>query len=115
VVKVRGVMSPDDLDRWRKGVRLDDGVTLPADVKLLRHESGKTWLELTIREGRNRQVRRMTAAVGCPTLRLIRWSVGPWALEDLVPGRSRVASAADVETFMKESKSSHEKKPKKQK
>ncbi len=49
------------------------------------------WLEITLREGRNRQVRRMTAAVGLPTLRLIRWSVGPWTLADMAPGESRWA------------------------
>src|SRR6476620_7678958 len=56
VLKVKGVMKPDDVDRWRKGVRLEDGMTLPADVNLIRHENDKTWLELTIREGRNQQI-----------------------------------------------------------
>jgi len=130
LVQVEGDTTRAALTALRAGVRLNDGMTLPAKAEIVAEPSWlwpreppirfrkhipTSWLELTIREGRNRQVRRMTAAVGCPTLRLIRWSVGPWALEDLVPGRSRVASAADVETFMKESKSSHEKKPKKQK
>jgi 23S rRNA pseudouridine2457 synthase len=57
------------------------------------------WLKLTIKEGRNRQVRRMTAAVGHPTLRLIRWSVGPWSIEDLKPGEWREVALADVERF----------------
>jgi 23S rRNA pseudouridine2457 synthase len=51
------------------------------------------WLSLTIREGRNRQVRRMTAAVGLPTLRLVRWSVGEWSLEGIAPGEVREARA----------------------
>jgi len=59
------------------------------------------WLQLTIREGRNRQVRRMTAAVGLPTLRLIRWSVGPWTLAGLAPGQWCEASTDTVHTFMR--------------
>jgi len=55
------------------------------------------WLELTIREGRNRQVRRMTAAVGHPTLRLVRWRVGPWDLEGLPPGAWRRVRAAALD------------------
>jgi 23S rRNA pseudouridine2457 synthase len=58
-------------------------------------------LQLTIREGRNRQVRRMTAAIGLPTLRLIRWSVGSWNLESLAPGESRRATAESVDAFMR--------------
>ena len=66
--------SPKDLDRWRKGVELEDGVTLPAKLKLLRHEGDKTWIEVTIREGRNQQLRRMGEATGFPVMRLARVS-----------------------------------------
>jgi 23S rRNA pseudouridine2605 synthase len=72
VLKVKGLMSPDDVEVWRKGVRLEDGVTLPADAKLLRHEGDKTWLELTIREGRNQQFRRWGEATGFRVRRLAR-------------------------------------------
>jgi 23S rRNA pseudouridine2457 synthase len=99
-VQVEG--EPDDaaLDRLRKGVILNDGLTRPAEAERIdppaiwprtppirvRRAIPDTWLALTIREGRNRQVRRMTAAIGHPTLRLIRWSMGDWTLGDLAPG-----------------------------
>ncbi len=99
---------PDDaaLGAWRRGVMLKDGMTRPAEARLLpaepdwlwprdppvrfRKSVPTAWLELTIREGRNRQVRRMTAAVGHPTLRLIRTHVGEWCLDGLAPGATRV-------------------------
>ena len=86
---------------------LNDGPTLPAEVRLLeepelwernppvrfRKSVPTAWLELVIREGRNRQVRRMTAAVGLPTLRLVRVRIGPWALEGMAPGEWREVPA----------------------
>lgn len=89
VLKVKGVMTPDDLDRWRKGVRLEDGMTLPAEAKLLRHEGDKTWIELTIREGRNQQIRRMGEATGFPVMRLARVAFAEISGEGLAPGRWR--------------------------
>lgn len=89
VLKVKGAMSPDDLARWQKGVRLEDGMTLPADAKLLRHEGDKTWLELTIREGRNQQIRRMGEATGFPVMRLARVAFAEISSEGLAPGRWR--------------------------
>jgi 23S rRNA pseudouridine2457 synthase len=101
--QVEGAPSPEQLQRLRTGVELNDGRTLPAQVRLLdepqlweRHPPVRfrktvptQWLELVIHEGRNRQVRRMTAAVNLPTLRLVRVKVGPWELEDLQPGQWR--------------------------
>jgi 23S rRNA pseudouridine2457 synthase len=89
----------------RRGVMLKDGPTRPAEVERIddpalwprvppirvRATIPDCWLRLTIREGRNRQVRRMTAAVGHPTLRLIRWRIGDWTLDGLAPGAWRVA------------------------
>ncbi len=94
---------PDDkaLALLRRGVKLKDGMTAPAGARLAeepdwlwtreppirsRKNIPTTWLELTITEGRNRQVRRMTAAVGHPTLRLVRVSIGAWSLDGLRPG-----------------------------
>jgi 23S rRNA pseudouridine2457 synthase len=105
LVQVEG--EPDDvaLDRLRTGVDLNDGPTRPALVEQIdapalwlrdppiRHRANipDRWLKLTIREGRNRQVRRMTAAVGLPTLRLVRWSIGEWTIADLPIGEWRIA------------------------
>lgn len=89
VLKVKGVMTPDDVDVWRKGVRLEDGMTLPAEAKLLRHEGDKTWLELTIKEGRNQQIRRMGEATGFPVMRLARIAFAEISAEGLAPGRWR--------------------------
>ena len=99
-VQVEGEPSPEQLQQLRDGVQLNDGPTLPAEARLLetpklwprnppvrfRKSVPTAWLELVIREGRNRQVRRMTAAVGLPTLRLVRVRIGPWGLDGLQPG-----------------------------
>lgn len=109
LVQVEGTPTEAALARLRHGLELADGPTLPARARLARQPEWlwprdppvrfrKTvpdaWLELEIREGRNRQVRRMTAAVGLPTLRLIRTVVGPHRLEDLAPGQYRVLDRA---------------------
>src|SRR5690606_2792383 len=96
VVKVKGAMTPDDLDVWRSGVRLEDGMTLPAQAKMLRHEGDKTWIELTIREGRNQQIRRMGEATGFPVMRLARVSFAGIDLEGLPPGRWRAMTRDEL-------------------
>ena len=105
-VQVEGRPDATALTALRDGVELKDGRTRPAQAELVdtpgwlwprtppirvRKSVPDCWLRLTITEGRNRQVRRMTAAVGHPTLRLIRWSVADWTLEGLQPGRWRDA------------------------
>jgi 23S rRNA pseudouridine2457 synthase len=106
LVQVEGTPREQQLSDLRQGVVLNDGPTLPADANLLgaapawlwprdppvrfRKSVPDAWLRLTIREGRNRQVRRMTAAVGLPTLRLVRERVGDIALDGLAPGATRV-------------------------
>jgi 23S rRNA pseudouridine2605 synthase len=89
VLKVKGLMTDEDLDRWREGVELDDGKTLPAEVRLLRHEEDKTWFEVTLREGRNQQIRRMGEATGFPVMRLARTSFAGITSEGLRPGAWR--------------------------
>jgi 23S rRNA pseudouridine2457 synthase len=106
-VQVEGIATDDALAKLRGGVVLNDGPTLPADARAIeppawlwprtppirvRKTVPDSWIELTIREGRNRQVRRMTASVGLPTLRLIRIAIGPYALDGLVPAQWREVS-----------------------
>lgn len=100
LVQVEGDPQEADLERLRQGVRLKDGMTLPADVAGIaapdlwprdppirqRKAIPDSWIRITIREGRNRQVRRMTAAIGYPTLRLVRWSIGDWTVAGIDPG-----------------------------
>jgi len=89
VVKVRGRMEDEDLDRWRKGVELEDGKTLPAHVRCMRYEEERTWLEVTIHEGRNQQIRRMGDATGFFVMRLARISFAGITSDDLRPGQWR--------------------------
>lgn len=102
-VQVEGEPDEAALERLRQGVVLNDGHTLPAGAERIadpalwprdppvrfRKSVPDCWLRITLREGRNRQVRRMTAAVGHPTLRLVRWSISEWTLEGLAPGEWR--------------------------
>lgn len=109
LVQLEGEIPPEALDQLCAGIELNDGMTKPAKVKKItvpsigskavtprnppirsRENIPTSWIELTIAEGRNRQVRRMTAAVGFPTLRLIRIAIGPWHLGDLKAGEHRL-------------------------
>jgi 23S rRNA pseudouridine2605 synthase len=102
IVKVDGVMDTRHLQSWGQGVELEDGKTLPAKVSLLRHEDGKTWLELTIKEGRNQQIRRMGEATGFPVMRLARSSFAGVTSEGIRPGTWRPLTTAELTTLRKE-------------
>lgn len=105
LVQIEGDVTDDALEQLRRGVRLKDGMTLPAEAEQIddpdlwsrdppvrfRKTVPDSWIKLTIREGRNRQVRRMTAAVGFPTLRLVRWSIGEWSVDGIASGEWRDA------------------------
>ncbi len=103
-VQVEGIPGEESFKRLRKGILLKDGITKPAIVKLIeepkiwnrippiryRKNISTSWIELKIIEGKNRQVRRMTAAIGHPTLRLIRYSIGDWSINNLKPGDYKI-------------------------
>jgi pseudouridine synthase len=114
LAQVERVPTPEALEALQRGVELSDGPTRPAGARLLveppslpdrpvpvrfRKNVPTAWIELTLREGRNRQVRRMTAAVGFPTLRLVRVAIGRVTLDDLAPGKWRDLTDAEVETL----------------
>lgn len=110
-VQVEGEVGEEALQRLREGVALRDGATRPALAHRIPEPAGlwprvppirvrkaipDAWIELTIGEGRNRQVRRMTAAVGLPTLRLVRHRIGPWNIGGLAPGAWREGDPAAI-------------------
>ena len=110
-VQVEGVPSDDALAALASGVSLRDGLARAIDAQAIPEPAGiwpreppirvrkaipTAWIAITLDEGRNRQVRRMTAAVGLPTLRLIRWSIGPWSVTGLSPGEWRTVPVEDA-------------------
>ena len=124
-VQVEGVPTAEALQQLEQGVELKDGMTQPATATLMadpeiwprdppvrfRKAIPTSWICLTIREGRNRQVRRMTAAVGYPTLRLIRCTIGLWSLDDLLPGNYRIIENINKTELQTYAKSIQDKKP----
>lgn len=115
LAQVEGEPGQAALQKLRTGVDLKDGLTRPAQAEVVaepgwlwprdppirfRRSVPDAWLELTLSEGRNRQVRRMTAAVGLPTLRLVRLQVGPWRVEGLEPGQWREVPRVEAEQIL---------------
>jgi 23S rRNA pseudouridine2605 synthase len=94
-VLVAGTPTADDIQRLRRGVALDGRLTVPADVRLLGTQREGTWLAVVLREGRNRQIRRMMDVVGHRVLALVRVRIGPITLGELPPGQARRLTAAE--------------------
>lgn len=115
LVQVEGAPTDDALEKLREGIIVMGKETKPAEVRLLKVDPAlpprpvavrfrkaipTSWIEITLREGRNRQVRRMTAAVGFPTLRLVRIKIGPLSLEGLHPGESRPVTQEELKCLI---------------
>lgn len=100
LVKTSSILTDDDLQRLRGGVELSDGATKPAQVVRSRDSASSTFLEITISEGRNRQVRRMIEAVGSRVRKLVRIAIGPLRIGDLQIGKWRMLTSAEVRQFV---------------
>ena len=98
--KIEGIPSPDTLLKLAHGVLLDGRPTRPAQVRRLRSGPGWAWIEISLTEGRNRQVRRMAEAVGHPVLKLHRVALGPLSLGNLPPGRFRPLHAKELKQLL---------------
>jgi pseudouridine synthase len=99
-LKAATLLSDEQIDRLRRGIELSDGPTRPAEVKRLRDGGKHTFLEMTITEGRNRQVRRIVDAVGSKVLKLVRVAIGPVRIGDLQIGKWRPLTEAEVRALM---------------
>ncbi|MFQ5667449.1 MAG: pseudouridine synthase [Candidatus Binatia bacterium] len=100
-VKVKGTPAPDALAHLAGGIRLAEGVTAPATVRIERTREGKSWLEITIAEGRRREIRRMCERVGHPVEKLARVRLGPLALGRLAPGQHRMLTQREVRALQR--------------
>ncbi len=100
VVKVKGIIDEDAMERLRRGVRLEDGLTAPAKVKRVRLSESNSWVEITIYEGRKRQIRRMLEKVGYPVIKLRRIAIGGLKLGDLKPAEMRRLTQEEIKRLM---------------
>jgi 23S rRNA pseudouridine2605 synthase len=96
LVKTSGRPLEEALAQLQQGVSLEDGITAPAELNVQEDDNRATWLTLTLKEGRNHQVKRMCAAVGCPVLKLRRTKIGPIDIGNLRPGKSRILKTREV-------------------
>lgn len=99
VVKLDKLIDDEELELWRNGIELEDGKTLPAEVRRIRNEQGKSWIEVTLREGRNHQIRRMAAATGFVAMRLARLDFAGIDSEGLKPGNWRPLTVDELRTL----------------
>ncbi|NOZ64383.1 MAG: rRNA pseudouridine synthase [Caldiserica bacterium] len=100
IVELSGIPSRRDLEQIRKGVRLEDGMTLPARAVMVKKDKNKAWIKLTIQEGRYREIKRMFSALGYTVTRLKRIKIGPFKLGKLKPGEYRFLSQEEVNEFL---------------
>jgi 23S rRNA pseudouridine2605 synthase len=100
VIKVKGIIDEDAIEKLRRGVRLEDGLTAPAKVKKIRQSGSNSWVEITIHEGRKRQVRRMLEKVGYSVIKLRRIAIGGLKLGDLKPGEIRRMTFEEVKKVL---------------
>ncbi len=101
IVKVSGIIEEKDLAKLREGIKLEDGMTAPAKVKKIRETENNSWLEITIYEGRKRQIRRMLERIGHPVLRLKRVAIDGLRLGDLKVGEKRPLSEEEINRILK--------------
>ena len=102
LVKIKGVLEDDELEKLRTGIRLDRVLTAPAKVKRLRKTENNSWIEMTISEGKKRQIRRMLERVGHPVMRLLRVRINGLEMGELSPGSCRRMSPEEIEKIKKE-------------
>lgn len=98
---IQGIPSQEEMEKFKNGLKIEDYITAKANIKILKIEGDKSWVEITIHEGKNRQVRKMCDAIGHPVIKLKRTAIGPLTLGDLMEGHWRALSAKEIETFKK--------------
>jgi len=108
LVKMKGIPDPGAMRRLRDGIRLEDGVTLPAKVRLVKKLRRNSWMRLTVREGRNKLIKRMCAAVSHPVIRLKRIRYGSLTLGDLKPGKYRHLTSKEIDELKGECPSAND-------
>jgi 23S rRNA pseudouridine2605 synthase len=102
LVKIKGVLEDEDIDKLRKGIKLDGRMTAPAKVKKLRKAEANSWIEMTIHEGRKRQIRRMLERLGHDVIRLMRIRINGIEMGPLEPGTYRKLTNQELDTIMRE-------------
>lgn len=105
LVKVKGILGSEEVEKLRRGIRLEDGMTSPSRIKTIRKSEANSWLEITIYEGRKRQIRRMFEKIGHPVLKLRRIRIDGVELGNLKPGAYRYLSEDEINKIKKEVKS----------